>query len=99
MILEIAEIDVKLGQEVHFEAAVAEATPLFRAAKGCHGMQLQRGIERANLYYLLVRWETLEDHTVAFRGSAAFTRWRELVGPYFAAMPQVQHAQPVLTTD
>jgi heme-degrading monooxygenase HmoA len=99
MILEIAEIDIKIGQEAGFEAAVAEAAPLFRAAQGCHGLKLQRGIERTSRYYLLVRWATLEDHTVTFRGSAAFTRWRELVGPHFAAIPRVQHAQLVLTTD
>ncbi len=31
----------------------------------------------------LVRWVNLGDHTEGFRGSPAFTRWREIVGPFF----------------
>ena len=96
MILEIAEIDVKAGHEPDFESAVGRALPLFHAAPGCHGVQLQRGVEQPNRYFLVVRWETLEDHTVGFRGSEAFTRWRALVSPHFEAPPRVQHARPVL---
>ena len=99
MILEIAEIDVKPGHEAEFEAAVERALPLFHAAHGCHGVELQRGIEQSTRYTLLVRWETLEDHTVGFRGSDAFMRWRALVSPHFDAPPRVQHARPVLGGD
>jgi heme-degrading monooxygenase HmoA len=95
MIVENARIDVKPGSENDFEAAVAEAAPLFRAAKGCHGVQLQRGIENPSRYWLIVQWETLEDHTVTFRSSEAFTRWRALAGPYFAGTPEVQHVRRV----
>ena len=99
MILEIAEIDVKAGHEADFESAVERALPLFHAARGCRGVQLHRGIEQPTRYTLLVRWETLEDHTVGFRGSDAFTRWRALVSPHFDAPPRVQHARPVLGGD
>jgi quinol monooxygenase YgiN len=99
MIIETAQIDIKPGSEKAFEAAVAEAIPLFRAAKGCHGAQLHRGIEHPTRYFLIVQWETLEDHTVAFRNSEAFTRWRGLAGPHFARPPEVQHAQAVLDDD
>jgi len=43
----------------------------------------------------MIEWERLEDHTVGFRQSPAFTRWRELVGPYFASTPVVDHSQTV----
>ena len=99
MIVEIAEINIKAGQEQQFESAVAEAAALFRAAKGCRGLRLQRGIERPGCYQLVVHWETLEDHTVGFRSSAAFGKWRELAGPHFASAPQVQHVQTVLDND
>ena len=46
MILEIAQIDVKPGMEAEFEAGVAKAAPLFRRAKGCTGMALQRSVEK-----------------------------------------------------
>jgi hypothetical protein len=46
----------------------------------------------------MVKWETLENHTVDFRGSENFTEWRGLVGQYFAAPPEVEHTETVLTT-
>ena len=91
MILEIAQIDVKPGSEAEFEAGVSKAAPLFQRAKGCGGMELQRSIEKPTRYRLLVRWATLEDHTVAFRGSADFQEWRKLVGHCFAQPPEVEH--------
>jgi heme-degrading monooxygenase HmoA len=91
MILEIAQIDVKPGFEAEFEAGVASAAPLFQRAKGCGGMELQRSIEKPNRYRLFVRWATLEDHTVAFRGSADFQEWRKLVGHCFVQPPEVEH--------
>ncbi len=91
MIFEIAEIEVKPGEEAAFEAGVAQAVPLFRRAKGCHGMELQRGVEKRTKYRLVVKWETLEDHTVHFRGSEDFQEWRRLVSPYFVSGPVVEH--------
>jgi hypothetical protein len=39
----------------------------------------------------MIYWETLEDHTVAFRGGPLFTQWRAIVGPYFVQPPVVEH--------
>ncbi len=91
MVLEIAQIDIKPGMEAEFEAGVAKAAPLFQRAKGCKGMELQRSIEKPERYRLFVRWETLEDHTVAFRGSDDFQEWRRLVGHCFERPPEVEH--------
>jgi heme-degrading monooxygenase HmoA len=95
MVLEIAQIDVKPGLEAEFEAGVAKAAPLFRRAKGCGGLELQRSIEKPSRYRLFVRWETLEDHTVAFRGSDDFQEWRRLVGHCFERPPEVEHTKQV----
>jgi quinol monooxygenase YgiN len=65
--------------------------PLFKAAKGCHGMQIQKSIENPLRYRLIVDWETVEDHTVHFRQSDAFRQWRGLVGEFFAGTPVVEH--------
>jgi heme-degrading monooxygenase HmoA len=96
MIFEIAEIEVKAGEEGAFEAAVAKAVPLFKRSKGCHGLELRRSIEEPFKYRLVVKWETLEDHVVHFRGAEEFQEWRKLVGPYFAAAPVVGHTRTVL---
>ena len=96
MFLEIAQIDVKHGMEAEFEAGVQKAAPLFRRAKGCTGMTLQRSVEQPARYRLFVQWATVENHTVDFRGSADFAEWRKLVGHCFASPPEVEHVQEVL---
>ena len=96
MILETAELTVTPGHEGAFEAAVREAVPLFLGSQGCRGLRLQRVVETPGLYRLLVDWATLEDHTVHFRSSEAFTAWRALVSPHFAAPPSVTHSEEVL---
>ena len=98
MITEIAQIEIKPGTEKDYEAAVAKARPLFLNAKGGNGFELHRSVEKPSRYRLLAKWETLENHTVDFRGSAAFTEWRALVGPYFVAPPEVEHTETVLTS-
>lgn len=96
MVFESAEILVKAGKEAEFEAGVAQAAPLFRRARGCLSLVLQRGIENPRAYRLLVRWETLEDHTVHFRSSEDFQAWRALVGHCFDGPPVVTHLQTAL---
>ena len=93
MVLEIAQIDVKSGMEAEFEAGVAKAAPLFRRAAGCQGMELQRSIEKPQRYRLFVKWETLEHHTVQFRGSPDFQEWRRLVSHCFESAPEVEHTE------
>ena len=95
MFLEIAQIDVKPGLEAEFEAGVRKAGPVFARAKGCKGMELQRSVEKPSRYRLFVQWETVENHTVDFRGSADFQAWRALVGHCFAAPPEVEHTRQI----
>ena len=66
MITEIAQIDIKPGMEQEFEAGVSKAAPVFKRAKGCHGLVLEKSIEKPSRYRLFVQWETVENHTVEF---------------------------------
>jgi len=93
MVLEIAQIDVKPGMESEFEAGVKAAAPIFKRAKGCQSMELQRSIEKPARYRLFVGWQTVENHNVDFRGSPDFQEWRKLVGHCFAAPPEVEHTK------
>ena len=91
--LEIAQVDIKPGQEAEFEAGAAKAAPLFKRAKGCRSLSLQRSVEKPGRYRLFVGWDTVENHTVDFRGSADFQEWRKLVGHCFASPPEVEHVR------
>ena len=81
MVLEIAQIDVKPGLEAEFEAGVKKAAPLFKRAKGCKSLSLQRSVEKPGRYRLFIGWDTVENHTVDFRGSADFQEWPQARGP------------------
>ena len=96
MITEIAQIDIKPGMETEFEAGVKKAAPLFQRAKGCTSMELRRSAEKPSRYRLFVGWQTVENHTVDFRGSPDFQEWRKLVGHCFASPPDVEHVQEVV---
>lgn len=96
MITEIAQIDIKAGSEAAFEAAVDKARAVFKRAQGFHGLELHRSIEKPQRYRLMVKWETLENHTVDFRGSENFAEWRGLVGAFFASPPEVEHTETVV---
>ena len=93
MILEIADIEIISGREAEFEAAVQRAGPIFARARGCRSVELMRVLERAGTYRLLVRWDTVENHTLDFQKSEDFVAWRALVGEYFARIPGVVHAE------
>ena len=48
-------------------------------------------MERESRYLLLVNWETIEDHTEGFRGSAEYQQWRELLHHFYDPFPTVEH--------
>ncbi|ACB33098.1 Antibiotic biosynthesis monooxygenase [Leptothrix cholodnii SP-6] len=92
MILEIADIRIQPGRQADFERAVKQGFDVvFPQAKGFLGHEVRHGIESPERYVLLLHWATLEDHTVAFRGSPLYAQWRGLVGEFFAQPPLVEH--------
>ncbi len=95
MISEIAQLTIRPGSERQFEAAFLTAIEVLGGSKGYLTHELQRSVETPNRYALIVHWQTLEDHTVGFRGSPAFTEWRAHIGPFLESPPVVEHFQSV----
>jgi len=92
MILEIADIRIQPGRQAEFDEAIQRGlTTVIAQAKGFRGFKVNKGMESPERYVLQIFWETLEDHTVGFRGSDLFTQWRAIVGPFFAQPPLVEH--------
>ena len=92
MILEVVDIRIQPGQQQAFEEAVVRGvTTVIAKAKGFKGYTVRHSIESPERYLLQIQWETLENHTVDFRGSPAFGDWRAIVGPFFASPPVVEH--------
>jgi heme-degrading monooxygenase HmoA len=96
MILEVADIRIAPGRNVEFEVALhTGVATVIAQAKGYVKHEIRRGIESRERYLLLITWQTLENHTVDFRGSSAFAQWRAIVGPFFAQPPVVEHFELV----
>ena len=97
MILELADIRIAPGKNAEFEAAIQRgAETVIAHAKGFRGYKVNRGVESTERYLLMIYWETLENHTVDFRGGPLFPQWRAIVGPFFAAPPVVEHFELVV---
>ena len=95
MILEVAILNVRSGQEPEFEHAFTQAAPIIGSMKGYLSHEIQRCIETPSRYILLVRWQTLEDHTVGFRGSSEYQEWRRLLHHFYDPFPVVEHFRVV----
>ena len=92
MILELADIRIHAGKQAEFDVAIKKgADTVIAKAKGFRGYKVNKGIESPERYVLMIFWDTVESHTVDFRGSAAFADWRAIVGPFFASPPVVEH--------
>jgi len=97
VVLEVGILNVKPGEEAAFEAAWKTARPLIAATPGFVSIDVRRCVETPNRYLLQVQWRSLEDHTVGFRQSDRFPRWRELLHHFYDPAPVIQHyGEPVL---
>jgi len=99
MILEQADITITPGRQAEFDVAIRDGiSTVISHAKGFLGCQVHKGIESPERYLLTIRWATLENHTKDFREGPLFTQWREIVGPFFAKPPVVEHFEVVVST-
>ena len=96
MILELADIRIQPGKQAEFDAAIQHGLDaVISKAVGYLGHEVRKGIESPERYVLMIRWATLENHTVDFRGGPLFPQWRAIVGPFFAVPPVVEHFELV----
>lgn len=96
MILEVAILNIKPGSAKNFEIAFKEASTILSSMPGYVSHELQKCLESADRYLLLVRWQKLEDHMVGFRKSEEYKRWRKLLHHFYEPFPTVEHYESVL---
>ena len=95
MILEAAILQVKEGMEAEYEEAFREASEIISSMKGYISHELQRCVEVKGKYLLLVQWETLEDHTIGFRQSNEYQKWKNILHNFYDPFPTVEHFEKV----
>jgi heme-degrading monooxygenase HmoA len=93
MIYEIAVLPVYKDQIENFRNAFAQVAPLLCRAKGYCGHMLAQGIETPHRFNLIVRWQSLEDHTPGFEASEDHRMFMLGLQTYFSEEPQVYHIE------
>jgi heme-degrading monooxygenase HmoA len=97
VITEHALLDVIVGKEDAFLAAMDAAKSHIAGSPGFVSLRVERCVERPSCFLLLVEWERLEDHTEGFRGSAAYEEWRAALHHFYDPFPVVEHFEAVVT--
>ncbi len=97
MITEHAVLEVIPGREDEFVLVMERAKALIGASAGFVSLRVERCLEQPSRFLLLVEWETLEDHTDGFRGSANYEEWRALLHHFYDPFPVVEHFEAVVT--
>ena len=93
MIYEIALLPVHEDRVDAFRGAFAKVAPLLTRAKGHCGHVLAQGIENSRQFNLIVRWQTLEDHTPGFEESEDHRVFMAGLEEYLAGEPTVYHVE------
>jgi heme-degrading monooxygenase HmoA len=91
MILEVAILDIRSGLTTEFETAFTTASSIIAAMPGYISHELQKCLGQPHRYILLVRWQTLEDHTIGFRISPQYQQWKSLLHHFYDPFPTVEH--------
>jgi heme-degrading monooxygenase HmoA len=97
MILEVAILNVIPGEQTAFESAFTIAAPILTSMPGYIAHELRLCIENRSRYILLVQWQTIEDHTIGFRGSPEYQEWKALLHHFYDPFPTVEHYESPLS--
>jgi heme-degrading monooxygenase HmoA len=95
MILEVATLNVREDQNAEFEAAMRQALPIIMASPGYIRHTLNHCLENSQKYVFLVEWETLEAHTIGFRGSPPYQEWKRMLHHFYDPPATVEHYEEV----
>ena len=91
MVTEIAVLYVVKDQSAAFEGAFRQAEEIIQSMKGYIVHELLKCMEAADKYLLVVRWQTLEDHTEGFRKHERYADWKKILHGFYDPFPAVEH--------
>lgn len=95
MVLEIAQYTAQPGKADEFQAGLLRGIEIIRKAKGCVSATPRRQIEDPEKFIVMIEWETLEDHTVGFRGSPQFLEYRSHLAGLFVEPILAPHYEAI----
>lgn len=93
MIYEIAVLPVHKDKISEFRQAFGDVVPLLTRAQGYRGHVLAQGIETPEVFNLIVRWRSLDDHIPGFEASEDHEQFMGGIQEYFSEEPRVYHLE------
>ena len=95
MVTEIAQFRAQPGQAEALQAGLVAGMAVIRRADGMRAITLRRCVEDPDVFIYEVEWETLEHHTVQFRGGPLFAEYRSHITGLFVEPVSVNHYRTV----
>jgi heme-degrading monooxygenase HmoA len=97
MIVEYIRYTIDASHRDAFEHAYSEAGHILEAAPQCVSHEVSRCSEEPTAFTVRIEWESLRAHEEGFRHSPAFGPFLDLVKPYFGAIQEMRHYEPLAT--
>lgn len=95
MVLEIARFQAVEGNSEELRAGLLCGAEVVRRSEGCRSVTVRRCIEDRSQFIFTIEWETLEAHTVIFRGGPLFAEYRSHINGLFVEPVAVNHYETV----
>lgn len=95
MVLEIAEYTAQPDKADELERGLAAGREIIASAAGCRSVTLRRCIEDPTRFIFTIEWETLEHHTVQFRGGPRFQEYRACIAGLYIDPIVARHYETV----
>lgn len=96
MITEIAILNIKQNQSKAFLQSFAKAEKIIASSEGYMSHKLGKCVEQEDKFLLTAKWQTLENHTIGFRKSEAYEKWKKLLHHYYDPFPEVEHYKRII---
>ncbi len=91
MVTEIAQFTAQPGKADALGEGLRSAMAVIRRAEGCLGITLRRCVEDPDQFIYVIDWQTLEHHTVMFRGGPLFPEYRGHIAGLYVEPVAVRH--------
>jgi len=98
MILEYIRYTIPQPTSEAFEAAYEQAFASLRESSHCLGYDLARCTEEPTQYILRIKWDSAEGHLHGFRKSPEFQQFFVHVRPFFDAIEEMRHYEPLASS-
>lgn len=84
-------LEILPGTEEAFEADYEKAVGVLKSGEGFLGASLKQSIEQENRYLCLIKWTSVEAHTVDFKSTLAFEELKKILLPHYQETPINHH--------